>query len=153
MEEFASNLQSKWKHWPYKNTALLILSVILFFTLADTTFVKSVISWIGNFGYIGAFLVGILFVSIFTVAPASVVLFYLAGSLNPFGIAISAGLGGVLGDYLIFKYLKDKVFEEIEPLLMNHGGKPVKKLFQTPYFPGLCPYSELLLSPHRCLMK
>lgn len=143
------DLDKKWRHWHYKNTTLLVLSLVTFFFLVDTLFVKNFITYIGNFGYIGAFFAGILFVSVFTVTPASVVLFYLADSLNPFGIAIAAGLGGMVGDYLILKYLKDKVFEELKPIFMNHGGKPIRKLFKTPYFAWTIPFigAVIIASP------
>lgn len=143
------DINKEWRHWHYKNTALLIVSLIVFFFLADTPFMKNAISFIGNFGYIGAFFVGILFVSVFTIAPASVVLFYLAETLNPFGVAIAAGAGGVVGDYLILKYLKDRVFEELKPVFLNHGGRPLRKLFKTPYFVWAVPIlgSILIMSP------
>lgn len=128
------NINKKWRNWHYKNTVLLSLSILIFFFLADTSQVKSVIEYIGGFGYVGAFLAGILFVSVFTVAPASVVLFYLAETLNPFGIAIAAGAGSVVGDYLIFRFLKDRIFEELRPFFMDHGGRPVQRLFRTPHF-------------------
>jgi hypothetical protein len=148
MEE-VSQITSKWEHWHYKNTALLILSVSAFFLLADTPFIKNVINFIGNFGYLGAFFAGALFVSIFTVAPASVVLFFLADSLNPLGIAIAAGAGGMVSDYFVFKYLKDRVFDEIEPVFMNHGGRPLHKLFRTPHFAWIVPIlgALVIMSP------
>lgn len=129
----------EWSHWHYKNTGLLLLSLVVFFLLADIPPVKGAINLLGNFGYVGAFITGILFVSIFTVAPASVALFYLAESLDPLMLAVAAGAGSVAGDYLIFRYLKDKVFEELKPLFMNHGGKPIRKLFKTPYFAWIVP--------------
>lgn len=128
------DLNKKWKHWHYKNTALLILSIVTFFYLAETPQIKNTIEFIGGFGYIGAFIAGALFVSIFTVAPASIALFYLAETLDPVGIAVAAGAGSVVGDYLIFRFLKDKIYEELRPFFMGHGGKPLQKLFKTPYF-------------------
>ncbi len=149
MGEEIQELADKWSHWKFRNTALLIISLITFFFFAETPFVKNLIQTIGNFGYLGAFFVGILFVSIFTVAPAGVVLFQLADTLNPLGIALAAGTGGVVGDYLILKYLKDRVFLELKPVFMNHGGKPLKKLFKTPYFAWIVPIlgAIIIMSP------
>jgi hypothetical protein len=132
-------ITSKWKHWRYKNTGLLLISLAIFFFLSDTPFAKNTISYIGDYGYIGAFFVGMLFVSAFTVAPAIVVLFFMAKTLNPLAVSLIAGAGGVIGDYLIFKFFKDRVFEELYPLFIDHGGKPVRKLFRTPYFGWLVP--------------
>lgn len=133
MDKF-TQLDNRWKHWHYKNTALLILSLIIFFTLAETPQVKGIISIIGNFGYIGAFISGIFFVSVFTVAPAAIVLFFLAETLNPLIVALFAGSGAVIGDYLIFRFLRDRVFDEMKPLLLKNGGNLLMKLFKTPYF-------------------
>lgn len=129
----------KYRSWPYSNTGILILSFILLYIFADFPFVKHFISSIGALGYLGAFITGIFFVSIFTVAPASVILFDLARTLNPVLIATLAGAGGVLGDYVIFAFLRDKVFDELKPIFYKFGGTLLKKLFLTPYFSWLIP--------------
>ncbi len=129
----------KYRGWGYKNTGFLIVSVVVFFYFADTDFVKNIINIIGNFGYLGAFITGIFFVSTFTVAPAMVVLYNLADKLNPFEVAILAGLGAVAGDYLIFRFFKDKVFEELKPLFFRLQGHYFRKVFRTPYFTWLTP--------------
>src|SRR3989344_6560601 len=115
-------LVSRYKHWKFKNTFLLITSLMVFFYFADTYFVRNIISGIGDLGYLGAFLTGTFFVSTFTVAPAGVVLFHLAKELAPLEVALFAGLGGVVGDYIIFRFLTDKVFEELRPLFTRIGG-------------------------------
>lgn len=134
MEEKIAQVNAKWENWHYKNTALLILSLVVFFIFAEHPIIKKIISTIGDFGYIGAFITGILFVSIFTVAPAATVLFFLADSLNPLLVAIFAGAGAVIGDYLIFRFLRDRVFAEVMPLFLKNGGNRLVKLFKTPYF-------------------
>ncbi|QQG43324.1 MAG: hypothetical protein HYW45_03960 [Candidatus Daviesbacteria bacterium] len=139
MEEKILHVTSKWTNWNYKNTALLVLSLVIFFIFADHPFAKNIISTVGNFGYIGAFIGGILFVSIFTVAPAAVLLFFLADTLNPLLVAIFAGAGAVIGDYLIFRFLRDRVFDELKPLFLSNGGNLLVKLFKTPYFAWFLP--------------
>src|SRR3990167_6955771 len=97
------SLLKRWKSWPYKNTALLILSLILLFYFTKGDFIQNIIKTIGSFGYLGAFITGVFFVSVFTVAPSTIVLYDLADFLNPTLIALFAGLGAVLGDYFIFR--------------------------------------------------
>src|SRR3989344_2568688 len=139
MDELIAKTTKKWKHWQYKNTAFLILSLILFFYFSEHPFIKNTISLINGFGYIGAFISGILFVSIFTVAPAAVILFFLAETLNPLLVAVFAGAGAVIGDYLIFRFLRDRVFDELKPLFLDNGGNLLMKLFKTPYFAWFLP--------------
>jgi len=134
-----TNLKNKYKNWKYKNTALLILSLVVLFYFTDTDFVRRFIASVGNLGYLGAFFVGIFFVSTFTVAPAAVVLFHLASTLHPIELALFAGLGAVAGDFIIFRFVKDKVTEELSPLFHSIGGAHVHKLFHTPYFAWFIP--------------
>lgn len=133
-------IQDHWKNWQYKNTTLLLASLLVFFLLLNysNTF-SEILRRIGTLGYTGAFLSGLFFVSIFTVVPTTVIIFDLARTLNPLIVAVFAGLGAVLGDYLIFRFLKDKVFEELSPIFSKTGGTFIKKLFMTPFFIWLIP--------------
>lgn len=118
---------------------LLVLSLLLLFLFADSAVVRTVIRQMGEYGYVGAFVAGIFFVSTFTVAPASLLLFHLAQEFGAIGIALSAGAGAVLGDLLIFRFFKDRVFEEFRPLMTRAGNSSLSRLFQSPYFGWLTP--------------
>ena len=132
-------LVEKYKNWKLKNTFLLILSLALLFYFADSAFVKEIIHNVGRLGTLGVFIAGIFFVSTFTVAPASLILSYFATELNIWEVVIFAGLGGMLGDFIIFRFLRDKVFDELNPLFSRLGGSYVYRLFSTPYFAWLAP--------------
>lgn len=147
-EKFDHSLEvlKKWRHWRYENTALLVLSLILVFYLAQTPLLNNVIETAGKLSYFGAFVVGIFFVSTFTVAPALVVLYHLAEtSLNPIEVAVLAGLGAMIGDYVIFRFVKDKVFEELKPVFDKLQPPSVKILFHSPYFAWLGPLFGAIL--------
>lgn len=139
MHRHVRRLHRSWKRWPYKNTLLLILSLAFFYILTDLPQVDSTIKQFGNLGYIGAFVTGIFFVSTFTVAPAAVVLYHLAERLHPAEIALLAGLGAMLGDYIVFRFVKDQVFDEIMPLLRRMHTKRTRALFKSPYFAWFMP--------------
>jgi len=138
-EQLHKVIQKKWKNWPYKNTAFLLISLFLFIYFAETPFISNLIKRAGDLGYLGSFITGIFFVSSFTVAPAIAILYKSADILNPILLAVCAGLGAVLGDYLIFRFLKDKIFEELAPIFTKIGGSFIKKLFLTPFFIWLIP--------------
>lgn len=129
----------QWRHWRYKNTSLVALSLIVFFLLTTTDWVKQAIAALGETSYVGAFVAGIFFVSVFTVAPASVVLFNIADKLHPIETAILAGIGGVFGDYALFRFFKHGVFDELKPLFLRVTTHKLAKLFYTPYFGFLLP--------------
>jgi uncharacterized membrane protein YdjX (TVP38/TMEM64 family) len=139
----------RYKNWRYKNTTLLLVSLVIFFYFLDAPPVHRFILTLGDLGFLGAFITGMLFVSTFTVAPATVLLFYLADKYHPIEIALIAGLGSVLGDYLIFRFLKDKIFDELTPLFEKYAGGHFLTLLHTPYFSWFSPVlgALLIMSP------
>ncbi len=139
----------KYKIWEYKNTFFLIISTLVFFYFLQSVFIQNLITHLGELGYLGAFIVGIFFVSVFTVAPSLVVLYYLATILNPWEVALLAGLGAVLGDFLIFKFFKDAVFSELEPHFAFFKKPFFTRVLGSPYFVWLTPFvgAVIIASP------
>ena len=128
---------------------LLVLSFVLLFLLADVEIVHTLIEQVGTFGYFGGLLVGIFSVSLFTAAPAYLVLYHLAQEFNPVLLALCGGIGGVLGDLLIFRFLKDGVFKELHPLIVKHRKSRVVALFRSRSFKWLTPSigALIIISP------
>mgnify|MGYP000719334635 CR=1 FL=1 len=90
---------------------LLIFGAMIaagFFVAANPEF-NSLVSQLGALGYLGAFILGILFVSSITVGLAGVLIFDLGLQLNSFWVAIFASLGAALGDYLIVKFVSTHI--------------------------------------------
>lgn len=139
------HVYQKYKNWKYKNTFFLLLSLVLLFYITNTAIGQQAISNITKLGYVGSFISGIFFVSTFTVAPAGIVLFKLGQLYNPFLIALTAGLGAVIGDYVIFRFLKDNVFKELKPIFMKLGGSSISRIISTPYFAWLAPVFGALI--------
>lgn len=115
------------------------MSIILVILLTQNGYVDSTIERFKELGYVGAFIAGIFYVSTFTVVPAAIILYHLAEVLDPIGIAVTAGVGGVIGDYFMFRVLRDHVFDELKPVFMKLGGNHVSRLLSTPYFGWLSP--------------
>ena len=85
-------MMKKWHRYHYKNLTYLGISIIVAIFLFRSQVFHSFLLHLGNYGYIGAFIGGILFVSTFTVSIATVILFNLAEYLNPLEIALIAGV-------------------------------------------------------------
>lgn len=131
--------------WALRNTLLLVASLIVLFLVARTEVAHSVIEFLKGFGYASGVLVGFFFVSTFTVAPAAVLLFHLAQELNPMLLALLAGAGSVVGDLVLFKFLKDRVFEELRPFVQSLGGSHLSLMLKTPYFAWFAPVLGALI--------
>lgn len=65
----------------------------------------------------GSFLAGMGFTSLFTLAPASVVLMEIANVYSPLPVALIGAAGAVLGDLLIFMFVRDSLSDGAMMLL------------------------------------
>ena len=127
------------RSYRYRNLTLFIVSIIIAIVLSRVESFHTLLLSIGDWGYFGAFLAGILFVSTFTVATGALILLILAERLSAVEIGIIAGLGAVLGDLLIFRFVKDNLVEEVTPLYNKLGGKHVSVVLHSRYFSWLLP--------------
>lgn len=131
---------SVWHKYKYKNLTLFFASLIPAFFIGRYEPFRVLLLNLGDFGYIGAFLAGVLFVSTFTVSIGVVILFILVEDLLPLKIAIIAGLGAVVGDFIIFRFIKDNLTLESE-LIYDHidGGHHLQKILNSKYFSWTLP--------------
>lgn len=138
------------KYLKYKNLTIFFLSIIFALILSRFEGFHSFLLGFGDFGYIGAFIAGMLFVSTFTVTTGAVILLVLAEKLNPIEIALLAGAGGVMGDFIIFKFVKDGLVEEVREVYekVDHNNH-ILKLLHTKYFSWLFPVfgALVIMSP------
>jgi len=132
-------------NWKYKNSFFLALSLLILYLVADSAAVKAVISGLGEWGYFGAFIVGIFFVSTFTVAPSILVVYYLAQTLNPWEVAVFAGLGAVIGDALIFSFIREGLFDEVKPLFSFFKKPLFFRVYNSPYFAWFLPIAGAII--------
>lgn len=131
--------------WAYHNTLLLVASLVVLFFVGQTDTAHAIIRFVGDFGYASGVVVGFFFVSTFTVAPAAVLLFHLAQELNPIALALLAGAGSVIGDLILFRFLKDRVYEELAPFVAKLGGSHLSLMLKTPYFAWFAPVLGALI--------
>lgn len=123
-----------WRHLRYKNLAIFLVGIFIAFLLSQYQPFQQFLLTLGTLGYIGAFFAGILFVLSFTMPIGSVILFLLAEKLSPLEIGLIAGSGAVIGDFAIFHFVKDNLFEELKPLYHRFGGDHVSHVLHSKYF-------------------
>ena len=116
--------------WHYKNTILVILGTIVAFVMSQSNGMHEFLMHLGTWGYVGGFVGGILFVSSFTAGIGTVILILLSESLPIFPLSVVAGLGGLLGDFTIYKVVKDDLIKELAPVYKKFGGEIVTKFFK-----------------------
>jgi len=95
---------------------MAIVVMAVFVLLLDSVIVQTLLKDIVNLGYLGMLLTGILFVSFFTAAPAVALLLSFADIYNPLIIALVAGCGAMLGDFIILRFAEDQIGHELKPV-------------------------------------
>jgi len=78
---------------------------------------------------LSSFISGFFFTSIFTIAPASIALAKISQFYSPFSIALVAGLGATLGDYIIFQCIRNSFTKDVGEYLAHTRSKRLKKIF------------------------
>lgn len=133
----------------HKNLLILLIAVTFAFLLSLFQPFHDFLTHLGNFGYIGAFIAGILFTSAFTTPTSFVIFATLAGTVHPVPLALIGGMGAVAGDFLIFRFVRDDLSAELEEVYEKLGGNHLTRIFNTKYFHWTLPLigSFILASP------
>lgn len=138
------------KKWRYRNTLLLAASVILLIIFADHAVTRGIMASIVELGYLGLFFAGVFIVSTFTIVPATLLLSEMSGVYGFWETIILATLGAVLGDFIIFRFIRDKVSDEIKEIFEIIGReKHLYNLFHSPFLVWLTPVigAAIIASP------
>src|SRR3989344_1278938 len=134
-----------WGAWKYKNITLSLIGLTIALILFRYEGFHSFLLNLGEFGYVSAFIAGILFVSTFTAATGIVILLVLTESLSVIELGITAGLGAMIGDFFFFRFIRNNLIEEIKLLYNSFGGRHLTKLLDTKYFSWTLPVIGAIL--------
>lgn len=118
----------------YKNIFLVCIGILAAVVLSRIEVFHSALLQLGTFGYLGAFITGMLFVSTFTAPTGILMLLILARLYTPIEIGLLAGAGAVVSDVLIFHFVRDDLANELEDLYTRFSGSHFRHLLHTKYF-------------------
>ncbi|MBA3733063.1 hypothetical protein H0W91_01670 [Patescibacteria group bacterium] len=119
----------------YHDIVIIIFSILMAILLVKSSTLQAVLDSAQGYKFIGSFIAGIFFTSVFTTAPAIVTL----GKISQFNSIVTTAffgaLGALLGDLLIFRFVKDKFSEHILELVSHRKiGKRTRALFRLRLF-------------------
>lgn len=114
---------------------IILFSVLIAVVLVKTDALSSILNSTEGLSFLGSFVAGIFFTSVFTTAPAIVTLGDIALHNSLFLTAFIGSLGAVIGDLVIFRFVKDRLSEHLV-ILLGHATywKRVKSVFKLKYF-------------------
>lgn len=123
-------MEQKAKTRLLRDVGIIGLSIIVALMLIESGVIQSLLSKLDEYYFIGAFITGLFFTSAFTTAPAIVVLAELSLNFNPYVVAILGGCGAVIGDLIIFSFVKTHVSKDVTYLLSHIKSKRIRHIFK-----------------------
>ena len=115
--------------------SIVALSIIIAFVMIKTNLLTDILNATSTSRFIGSFVSGMFFTSIFTTAPALVAL----GEISKVGsiiyTAFFGAIGAVVGDLVIFGFIRDRLSEHFV-LMVKHDKwwKRIRFVFKLKYF-------------------
>ncbi|RJP45758.1 hypothetical protein C4587_00380 [Candidatus Parcubacteria bacterium] len=106
-----------------KDLGIVALSVAVAVVLARTGAFEHALNATKGSAIFGSFIGGLFFTSIFTAAPAVVVLGEIANQNSILLVALIGAAGSVIGDLFILRFIEDTVTEDFKELVRRAGGK------------------------------
>lgn len=112
----------------------MLLNILLAIFLSKYNFPNDSLFNLRHIPFFGSFVAGALYVSAFTAALGILMLSDLATTIHPIEIALLAGLGGAISDFVIFRFFKNSLLSEITPIYNKLGGKYLTQLMYHKFF-------------------
>ena len=97
----------------WRDMSIVFLSVLVAIILIKTGALRSLLGATQAMGFIGSFIAGIFFTSIFTSVPATVALIEISSSHSLFWTAFFGGLGALCWDFVIFRFVRGGILNDL----------------------------------------
>ncbi len=115
--------------------AIFIAGIAIAVAVIKTGVIHEMLAQSSGIGLWGSFLTGIFFTTVLTTAPATVIFFELGQSGTPLvPMALFGGLGALLGDFILFHFLKLSLTDDLVHFLQNRSHGKLKKLWRLKWF-------------------
>jgi hypothetical protein len=114
-----------------KDAIIVAVSIVVAIIIVKTGVIHTITNLIDGNYIIPSFIAGMFFTSMFTIAPAAVALAELGQTTPISALVLIGALGAVVGDLIIFLFIRDGVSEDIKTLIK---GKRFKKFAKLSHF-------------------
>lgn len=112
-------MNKKARGYLVEDIVIVILSIVVAIVLVQTQILATLLSSAQEYKLFGSFFAGMFFTSIFTTAPSIVALGEIAQMQSVVHVAFFGALGALVGDLIIFKFIKDRLSEHLMEIMKH----------------------------------
>lgn len=128
-----------------RDLAIIAFSVAIAISAVKMGTLKALLAYTEEGELIGSFVAGIFFTSVFTTALATVTLAEIAQSHSVIWVAFFGGMGALVGDLVIFHFIKTRLSEDISFLVKATRSERLVSIFRLRLFKWLIPFIGALI--------
>lgn len=129
------NARDRKSNFLLQDIAIIVLSIIIAVILVKTNIPIKILTSTQELELLGSFIAGMFSTSVFTTIPAIITLGEIARSNSIAFTAIFGAMGAVVGDLIIFRFIRDRFSEHLLELVKHQGaGKRMKVLLKLKFF-------------------
>lgn len=124
---------------------LLSLSILLAVFITEAGFVHKLVSSLEGFKYLGVIIAGTFFTSVFTTPISITILGEFSQTMPLLSVAFLGGIGAMMGDYVIFRFVEDRMVEDLKYIFSFSKNKRFFSIFHTRLFRFFIPFLGALI--------
>lgn len=129
------NTQNRTNGFLLHDVLLIVISISVAVALTKTGVLAKVLTSTEELEFLGSFIAGLFFTSVFTTAPAIVTLGEIARANSILPVALFGAAGAVIGDLVIFRFVRDTLAEHVLELVRHRNrGRRIQVLFKRKLF-------------------
>src|SRR3989338_9959631 len=128
-----------------RDAGIVAFGILLAVIMAKTGAVNDILMSASGLRFLGSFIAGLFFVSIFTAVPAAVVLAELAGTGSAFEVALIGSLGALAGDMLILRFVERSLLRDLRYVIKRIRGDTLVSVFHLKLFSWIVPLAGAII--------
>lgn len=114
-----------------RDIAIIFVSVVVAVLIGQSGMIHTLIAVLPVGSIVAIFTAGVLFTSMFTIAPASIVLAEIGQNTGVWEVALIGAIGAVAGDIILFLFMRENISEDLEIVMK---GKYFHKVTRWSHF-------------------
>ncbi len=129
----------------FRDVAMVGIGIVIAIILSKIGIIDYIIYLFKDYYAVTAFLAGLFFTSIFTLAPASITLIHLSQGSPILGVVLWGSLGAACGDMILLFFIKDRFVVDFKKYFRPHHIKYFMKSMHFGFMRWLSPIIGALL--------